>query len=69
MSLLGDANTAFWLDTLCILVSDQYRKFRKLPIERLRETYLNAKYVLVVDRRLMLVPSEMFERRLQLLCS
>ncbi len=69
MSLLGDANTALWLDTLCIPVSAHHRKFRKLAIGRMRETYLKAKHVLVIDRRLMLVPSDMCERRLQLLCS
>jgi hypothetical protein len=69
MSSFGDVRPALWLDTLCIPVSEHYRKFRELAIERIRETYMNVKYVLVVDRRLRLVPSDLCEQRLQLLCS
>lgn len=60
---------AWWLDTLCVPVSKQHKKFRKLAMAKLRDTYMNAHRVLVLDARLQQVTSNLYERRLQLVCS
>ena len=58
-----------WLDTLCVPVSGHHRQYRKLALFKMRETYANATVVLVLDACLQKVGEEIYERRLQIVCS
>ena len=60
---------AFWLDTLCVPMSAQYRQYPKLALFKMRETYTNATEVLVLDACLQEVGESVYERRLQIVCS
>ena len=62
-------HVALWLDTLCVPVSAHHRKYRKLALFKMRETYANATAVLVLDGCLQEVGEDIYERRLQIVCS
>lgn len=47
-----DWGAAFWIDTLCIPVGPENKKYRKLAITRLAHTYRIASHVLVLDAEL-----------------
>lgn len=40
---------AFWIDTLCIPVAQEYKMFRKVAIGRLATTFREASHVIVLD--------------------
>ena len=64
-SLIGGAGTLLWLDTLCVPVSANNRKHRKYAIFRMRDFYVEASKVLVLDSCLQEVGRSIYERRLQ----
>lgn len=47
---------AFWIDTLCIPVAQEYKTFRKVAISRLATTFREASHVLVLDADLQRAP-------------
>ena len=46
----------FWLDTLCIPVGSQNKKYRKLAISLMYKTYVSAEDILVLDSELQNTP-------------
>lgn len=49
---------AFWIDTLCIPVAQEYKMFRKVAIGRLATTFREASQVLVLDADLQRTPKD-----------
>lgn len=64
----GNVN-AVWLDTLCVPVTEPYRRHRRIAIHLMGNVYEGASAVLVLDRRLRKTPNEPTVRRYQLLFS
>lgn len=60
-----------WIDTLCIPVEPQYRQERKLAIQRLSETFQDAKRVLILGAGLSTTPANCsrLEKVTRILCS
>ena len=69
LEMACNTETLLWLDTLCVPVSDRFRKYRKLALFKMRQSYLNATKVLVLDSSLQEVGGSIYERRLQIACS
>lgn len=49
---------AFWIDTLCIPVAQEYKTFRKVAISCLATTFREASHVLVLDADLQRTPKD-----------
>ena len=49
---------AFWIDTLCIPVAEEYKTFRKIAIGHLATTFREASHVLVLDADLQRTPKD-----------
>lgn len=47
-----DRRLAFWIDTLCVPVHPDLKKYRKRAIRRMKDTYEGAGRVLVIEREL-----------------
>ncbi|KAL9059859.1 MAG: hypothetical protein Q9162_000929 [Coniocarpon cinnabarinum] len=59
----------FWLDTLCVPVSEEYQAARKEAISHMSNIYKQSSSVLVLDRNLQLVGDDPIEMGFQLLYS
>lgn len=62
---------AFWIDTLCIPVAQEYKMFRKVAIGRLATTFREASQVLVLDADLQCTPKDVSATELatRVMCS
>lgn len=57
-SLRKNCRVLFWLDTLCIPVSEEFSLYRSKAIHSMAQLYAGASKVLVLDPYLQLLPSE-----------
>ena len=70
--LAATPTMAFWMDTLCIPVDPQFKKFRNQAISLMGKTFQKATAVLVLDRELEMVNStatSFLELVIRILCS